>query len=129
MKKAIVFLLAVAFAATASAQSGRRNDRDQSYPRKGDNSGVWNKNDRSWDNNRRNNSYEFTAMERDRVIRAINYKYDRQIDDVKRQRFVRASVRYRQIRLIEKQRAVDIREIHQRFQHSNNRNYSKNRRW
>ncbi len=129
MKKAIVFLLAVAFTATVSAQSGRHNDRDKSYPRNDDNAGVWNKNDRSWENNRRNNSYEFTAMERDRAIRAVNYKFDRRIDDVKRQRFVRSSVKNKQIRLLEKERAAEIREIHQRYQRSNSRYNGKGSRW
>ena len=129
MKKAIVFLLAVAFTSTVSAQSGRRNDRDMSYPRHDDNAGVWNKNDRSWENNRRNNSYEFTAMERDRAINAINYKYDRRIEDVRRQRFVRNSVKNKQIRSLEKERAAEIREIHQRFQRNTNRYNGKGNRW
>jgi hypothetical protein len=126
MKKAIVFLLAVAISTTLAAQSGRYG---QPYPRKNDNAGVRHKNDRSWENNRRDNSYDFTVMERDRAIRAINYKYDRQIDDVKRQRFVRAAVKNRQIRMIDKQRVSEIREIHKRFQHSNNRYYKNDRRW
>ena len=129
MKKAIVFLLAVAFTATVSAQSGRRNDRDMSYPRNDDNAGVWNKNDRSWEKNGRGNSYEFTAMERDREIRAINYKYDRRIEDVRRQRFVRNSVKNKQIRSLEKERAAEIREIHQRFQRNTNRYNGKGNRW
>ena len=128
MKKAIVFLLAVAFTATVSAQSGRRHG-DNSYPRNDDHAGVWNKNDRSWEKNRRGNSYEFTAMERDRAIRAINYKYDRRIEEVRRQVFVRASVKQREIRLLERERAAEIREIHQRYQRSNKRYYGNSRKW
>ena len=129
MKKAIVFLLAVVFTATVAAQSGRRNDRDMSHRGNDDHAGVWNKNDRSWDNKGRNNSYEFTAMERDRAIRAVNYRYDRRIEEVRRQRFVRTAVKNREIRLLEKERAAEIREIHQRYQRSNSRNYDKRSRW
>jgi hypothetical protein len=42
---------------------------------------------------------------------------------------VRASVKNRQIHMLEKERAAEIREIHKRFQHSNNRYYNKGRRW
>ena len=129
MKKAIVFLLAVAFAATVSAQSGRRNHGDVSFPRNDDHAGVGNKNDGPWENNRRGNYYEFTAMERDRAIRAINYKYDRRIEEVRRQRFVRTSVKNREIRLLEKERSAEIREIHQRYQRSNKRNNGNGRKW
>lgn len=129
MKKTIVFIFVVVMAATASAQSGRYGDRDHSYPRRDDNAGVWNKNDRSWENNRRDHSYEFTAMERDRAIRRINYLYHRKIEDVKRQRFVRTSVKNKQIRMLEKEKAAEIREVHKRFQQSNSRYNSRNRRW
>ena len=128
MKKAIVFLLAVATTATVVAQSGHRNDRN-SYPRKDDNAGVWNNRDRSWENNRRDNSYEFTAMERDRSIRQIHYKFDRQVEDIRRHRFMRASVKNRQIRMLEKQRAAEIREVHQRYSNGKNRYYSKGKKW
>src|SRR5688572_1960293 len=127
MKRTIVFALAVVLAAAVSAQSGRYGDQDHSYPRRDDNAGVWNKNDRSWEKNRRD--AEFTLMERDRAISRINYVFDRRVEEVKRQRFVRASVKNKQIRLLEKERAAEIREVHKRFHQSNNRYNSKSRRW
>jgi hypothetical protein len=124
MKTMLTILFSVAITIASFAQSSHRNDypnRDV-YGQRNDKD-VYN--NRNYDNNRRYNTYSFSAKERDAQIKDINREYKARIKAVKKSRSLRSSERDREIRRLEWQRDREIQQVQDRF--NNNRNTYNNR--
>jgi len=113
MKKILAVLLALGSVTTIFAQYGQRNESRDVILGQGNNKTIY--------NNRYDNS--MTARERDREILRISREYDRKIDAVKWNRYLRNAEKRRQIRSLEAQRDQEIRWLNERF-YSYNRNNS-----
>ena len=125
MKTMFTILFSVGIAIASFAQSSHRND----YPRNDrdvygqrDDRDVYN--DRG-NNNRRYETYNFTAKERDEAIRNINRDYKDRIKAVRKSRSMRSSEKDREVRRLEWQRDLAIDRVNDRF--TSNRNTYNNR--
>lgn len=101
MKKMLTLLFALGAITTAFAQYDHRDHREVVVGRP-----VYNDDRR----------FIFSARERDEQIRQINWRFDNQIADVARDRFLRGGERRRQIRFLEEQRREQIRLVNLRFE-------------
>ena len=128
-------MMTVGALSTAFAQSGResrdvilgQHGRGPSY------GGVYDRDDRRWDDDRYSN-YSFSAKERDVEIRRIDKFYDARVREVRKDRYMRSSEKDRQIRSLEYQKSLEIRRVNERFNdrrnsYSNERSYRNNRRY
>jgi hypothetical protein len=136
MKTMLTILFSVGITIASFAQSSHRND----YPQR-ENRNVYEQrngrnvyNNRNNDNNRRHDTYSFSAKEKDAQVKDINREYKARIKAVKKSRSLRSSERDREIRRLEWQRDREMQQVQDRF--NNNRNtynnrYAKtdNRRW
>ena len=125
MKTMFTILFSVGLTIASFAQSSHRND----YPRNDrneygqrDDRDVYN--DRG-NNNRRYETYNFTAKERDEAIRNINRDYKDRIKAVRKSRSLRSSEKDREVRRLEWQRDQAIDRVKDRF--NSNRNTYNNR--
>lgn len=125
MKTMFTILFSVGITIASFAQSSHRND----YPRNDrdaygqrDNRDVYNDRD---NNNRRYETYNFTARERDEAIRNINRDYKDRIKAVRKSRSLRSSEKDREVRRLEWQRDQAIDRVSDRF--NSNRNTYNNR--
>ena len=125
MKTMFTILFSVSLTIASFAQSSHRND----YPRNDrdvygqrDDRDVYN--DRG-NNNRRYETYNFTAKERDEAIRNINRDYKDRIKAVRKSRSLRSSEKDREVRRLEWQRDQAIDRVKDRF--ISNRNTYNNR--
>jgi hypothetical protein len=75
-----------------------------------------------YDNDRGYNNRSFTIRERDAQIQRINREYNRRIESVKHDRYLRKAERKRQVRFLENERDARIREVMERYNYQN-RNY------
>src|SRR4051812_1721571 len=113
MKKIFTILLAVGSVTFASAQSsshngnfGQSNSRDIVLGQSG--SSVYKNNNTSY------GSYSFTARERDEQIQRINREFDQKMTAVRRDRHLRSGEKTRQIKMLERQRDDQIRQVQMR---------------
>jgi hypothetical protein len=125
MKTMFTILFSVGIAIASFAQSSHRND----YPRNDrdvygqrDDRDVYN--DRG-NNNRRYETYNFTAKERDEAIRNINRDYKDRIKAVRKSRSLRSSEKDSEVRRLEWQKDQAIDRVNDRF--TSNRNTYNNR--
>jgi len=127
MKTIFTILFSVGITIASFAQSSHRND----YPSR-DNRDVYGQrddrnvyNDRNDNNNRRYETYNFTAKERDEAIRNINRDFKDRIKAVRKSRSLRSSEKDREVRRLEWQRDRAIDQVNDRF--TSNRNIYNNR--
>jgi hypothetical protein len=127
MKTIFTILFSVGITIASFAQSSHRND----YPSR-DNRDVYGQrddrnvyNDRNDNNNRRYETYNFTAKERDEAIRNINRDFKDRIKAVRKSRSLRSSEKDREVRRLEWQRDRAIDQVNDRF--TSNRNTYNNR--
>ena len=127
MKTMLTILFSVCITIASFAQSSHRND----YPSR-DNRDVYGQrdernvyNDRNNSNNRRYETYNFTARERDEAIRNINRDSKERIKAVRKSRSLRSSEKDREVRRLEWQRDRAIVQVNDRF--NSNRNTYNNR--
>ena len=121
MKTMLTILFSVGITIASFAQSNRndypsRDNRDVYGQR--DDRNVYN--DRNGNNNRRYNTYNFTARERDEAIRNINRDFKERIKAVRKSRSLRSSEKDREVRRLEWQRDRAIDEVNDRFTSSRN---------
>lgn len=131
MKTMFTILFSVGITIASFAQSSHRND----YPNRNDRNVNGQRDDRGYNdrnvyndrngNNRRYDTYNFTARERDEAIRNINRDYRDRIKAVRKSRSLRSSEKAREVRRLEWQRDRAIADINDRF--SSNRNTYNNR--
>ena len=127
MKTMLTILFSVGITIVTFAQSSHRND----YPSR-DNREVFGQrndrnvyNDRNNNNNRRYETYNFTARERDEAIRNIKRDFKERIKAVRKSRSLRSSEKDREVRRLEWQRDRAIVQVNDRF--NSNRNTYNNR--
>lgn len=107
MKKIFTLLFAVGSITIASAQSTARHEsKTDSKP------GVTVSDYGKEKDN-------FSAREKDAMIRKINAEYDRKVAEVKSNRRLKSREKSRQIQMLNKQRAEEIRQVQLRFEKSN----------
>ena len=123
----LTILFSVGITIVTFAQSSHRND----YPSR-DNREVFGQrndrnvyNDRNNNNNRRYETYNFTARERDEAIRNIKRDFKERIKAVRKSRSLRSSEKDREVRRLEWQRDRAIVQVNDRF--NSNRNTYNNR--
>ena len=126
MKTMLTILFSVGITMASFAQSPHRND----YPSRNDRDVYGQRDDRNVyndrnGNNRRYETYNFTARERDEVIRKINRDYKDRIKAVRKSRSLRSSEKDRELRRLEWQRDRAIDQVNNRF--TSNRNTYNNR--
>ena len=126
MKTMLTILFCVGITIASFAQSSHRND----YPSRNDRDVYGQRDDRDVYNNRGNNNrryetYNFTARERDEAIRNINRDYKDRIKAVRKSRSLRSSEKDRELRRLEWQRDRAIDQVNNRF--TSNRNTYNNR--
>lgn len=68
-----------------------------------------------------------SARERDAQIAQINREYDNKVMAVKRDRFMKSNQKNRQVRLLEKQRQLEIKAVNDKFASQNKAWYGKGR--
>ena len=125
MKTMFTILFSVGLTIASFAQSSHRNDyprNDRNVYGQRDDRDVYN--DRG-NNNRRYETYNFTAKERDEAIRNINRDYKDRIKAVRKSRSLRSSEKDREVRRLEWQRDQAIDRVKDRF--NSNRNTYNNR--
>ena len=125
MKTMFTILFSVGLTIASFAQSSHRNDyprNDRNIYGQRDDRNVYN--DRG-NNNRRYETYNFTAKERDEAIRNINRDYKDRIKAVRKSRSLRSSEKDREVRRLEWQRDQAIDRVKDRF--ISNRNTYNNR--
>lgn len=66
-------------------------------------------------------SYSFTLKEKQAQIQKINREFDQKINAVKKNRRLRSSEKSKQVRMLEKQRDEQIRQVEMRYASSKNR--------
>ena len=127
MKTMLTILFSVGITIASFGQSSHRND----YPPR-DNRDVYGQrndrnvySDRNENNNRRYETYNFTARERDEAIRNINRDFKERIKAVRKSRSLRSSEKDREVRRLEWQRERAIDRVNDRF--NSNRNTYNNR--
>jgi hypothetical protein len=119
MKKIFTILLAAGSVTFASAQSSHNNGWN--HDEKGNSRDViLGKTVSSiYDNNvGMHGSYSFDAREKDQQIKDINREFDQKIAAVKWNRHLRPGAKNRQIRMLERQRKEQIREVQMRYENS-----------
>jgi len=126
MKTMFTILFSVGLTIASFAQSSHRND----YPTRNDRDVYGQRDDRDvyndrGNNNRRYETYNFTAKERDEAIRNINRDYKDRIKAVRKSRSLRSSEKDREVRRLEWQRDQAIDRVNDRF--TSNRNTYNNR--
>ena len=126
MKTMFTILFSVGLTIASFAQSSHRND----YPTRNDRDVYGQRDDRDvyndrGNNNRRYETYNFTAKERDEAIRNINRDYKDRIKAVRKSRSLRSSEKDREVRRLEWQRDQAIDRVNDRF--NSNRNTYNNR--
>lgn len=121
MKKVITLVVALGAMTAVFAQRGydRRNESRDVILGQPD-KGVYN-------NDRRYNNGYYTIRDRDEQIQHIRREYNRRIELVRHDRYLRKSEKKRQIRFLENERDARIREVMHRY-NDYNRNY-RNRRY
>ena len=123
----LTILFSIGITIASFAQSSHRND----YPSREDRDAYGQRNDRNVYNdrnrsdNRRYDTYNFTARERDEAIRNINRDFKERIKAVRKSRSFRSSEKDREIRRLEWQRDRAIDNVNDRFM--SNRNTYNNR--
>lgn len=125
MKKIFTLLFAVGSITFVSAQPGTRGRSEDDRFAKTHSAGT------SHDYGKNNPGYEsssFSVRERDAQLRKINWEFDRKVSAVKMNRRLRNSEKSWQLRMLEKQRAEEIRQVHIRFE-KNRRNTGSSRRY
>ena len=125
MKTMFTILFSVGLTIASFAQSSHRNDylrNDRDVYGQRDDRDVYN--DRG-NNNRRYETYNFTAKERDEAIRNINRDYKDRIKAVRKSRSLRSSEKDREVRRLEWQKDQAIDRVNDRF--TSNRNTYNNR--
>lgn len=133
MKKIFTILFSFGLVTAAFAQSHGRNSHSQSgYPDARPVPGKTIDRDVYANDNRRYDDYNLRELNIQK--QRINREYDARIMAVKRSRWLRASEKSRQVRLLERERMEEIRRVTARYSKSNNRyddRYSKadNRKW
>ena len=124
MKTMFTILFSVGITLASFAQSSHRND----YPRN-DRDAYGQRDDRNVyndrNNNRRNDTYNFTPKERDEAVKNINRDYKDRIKAVRKSRSLRSSEKDREVRRLEWQRDRAIDQVNDRF--NSNRNSYNNR--
>ena len=118
MKKVFTLIFALG-AVTAVFAQGGYNHRDESRDvilGQG-NRNVYNNNDRGY-----NNGY-YSIRDRDAQIDRIRREYNWRIESVQRDRYLRKAEKKRQIRSLENERDARIRDLIERYNYNNNRNY------
>ena len=126
MKTMFTILFSVSLTIASFAQSSHRND----YPTRNDRDVYGQRDDHDvyndrGNNNRRYETYNFTAKERDEAIRNINRDYKDRIKAVRKSRSLRSSEKDREVRRLEWQRDQAIDRVNDRF--TSNRNTYNNR--
>lgn len=111
MKKTFILLFALGAAATTFAQGGYNNrEASRDVILGNDRSTVYN--DNRWPDN---NRYETDSRRRDEEIRKLNKDYDFQVAAVKRNRYLNAKEKSRQLQRLERDRAQKLQDIYQRY--------------
>lgn len=113
MKKMLVLAFSLGIITTVFAQNGYSKDRrDESRDVVfGNSTRPRAENNRDY----RNDSYSFTARERDAQIARINREFDYKIMAVKRDRYLRNGEKNRRIRILERERTEQIRQVNKRW--------------
>ena len=125
MKKIITLLLAAGSFTFASAQTmpGRKATKDM-FPGRSDHSNDYYKKTAN------NNSNFLLIKERDQQIQKVNHEFDMKIAFVKRDRWMKSKEKSKQIKLLEKQRNLEIKQVQVRYASKvdsyNGNGYSKN---
>jgi hypothetical protein len=73
----------------------------------------------------------FSFREKEAQIRNINRAFDRRIAEVRNSRYLRGREKAKQIRMLETQRNMEIRQVQARYERSNDRHAGRNnsRNW
>jgi len=117
MKKLFALVVALGAMTAVFAQGGydhRNESRDVILGQQ--NRTVYN-NDRGY-----NNGY-YNTRDRDAQIDRIRREYNWRIESVQRDRYLRKAEKKRQVRFLEQERDSRIRDVVERYNYSNNRNY------
>jgi hypothetical protein len=128
MKKIFTILLAVGTVGFASAQSSHNSDfgrdskgnsRDVILGQQGSNV------------HRTYGSNSFSMKERDEQIRRITREFDQKIEMVKRDRHIRSYEKSRQIKMLERQRNDQIKDVQKRYDNDRNKHddHFENHKW
>jgi len=122
MKKLFVLVMAIGAMTSVFAQRG--------YDRKDESRDViLGQQNRSVYNNNRSNDGYFSSRERDEQIERINRNYNRRIQSVRNDRYLRNGEKKREIRFLENERDTKIREVIERYNYYNNNRNSRTRRY
>jgi hypothetical protein len=134
MKKIFTLLFAVGSITLVSAQStGHRNSSNNAPEAR-----VYHASQQSAIEKNNSYGYEdaaFSFREKEAQIRNINRAFDRRIAEVRRSRFLRNQEKAKQVRMLETQRSIEIRQVQVRYEKSNgryaDRGYDRNnsRKW
>ena len=127
MKKIFTLMMAVGSITFVSAQSGFKND-NRSYNDKKTITKIPSKNNSGFnDRNKKDyEAYSFSSRDRDAAIQLIEREYAYKIGAVNRDRYLKAGNKSKQIRLLEKQKAIEIKEVRLKFEQINSRNSAYN---
>ena len=127
MKKIITLVFALGALTSVFAQSGRYDNRDEARDVI-----VGRPYDRGYNGyDQHNGNYGYNSREKDRQIEQVYMEFNRRMEAVQRDRFLRGYERQREIRQLEAQRDQRIREINYRFgdQHTSYYDRRNDRRW
>jgi len=121
MKKVFVLALSLVAVTTVFAQRGydQRNESRDVVLGQPNSRNVYG-NDRGYNNG-------FSIRERDAQIQRINREYNRRIEAVKYDRYLRKAEKKRQVRFLENERDARIREVVQRYNDYNRDNRTSRR--
>lgn len=121
MKKIFTLLFAIGTITFASAQSTAQQSRhfeDNKIESKSARAGS----SHDYDNDRNKESgYGFSVREKEVQMRKINREFDQKIVSVKMNRRLKGQEKSRIIRMLERQRIEEIRQVQSRFEKSNRR--------
>lgn len=120
MKKIFTLVFSLGVITAAFAQSGRRESRDVILGQD-QNRTVYGNDGRNIDHNNGN----FSTRERDEQISSVQREYNRKIQTVKRDHYLRSGEKRRQIHFLENERDARIRNIWQRYNDRSSRNYGR----
>jgi hypothetical protein len=120
MKKILTLFFALGMVTVSFAQLGR------SYPSQQGGSRdviLGNNNDRNTYGNNRYGTYSFSDRDRDAQIQRIRISYNQKIREVQRSRYLKNAEKRRRVKLLERQRDLEIRQVNERFNDRRNVHY------
>lgn len=122
MKKIFTLIMVIGSITFLSAQAGFKN-YNRSYNENKAITKMPSKNNPGFNdrNTKDYKAYSFSSRDRDAAIEMIEREYAYKIGSVKRDRYMKPGNKTKQIRLLEKQKALAIKEVRLKFEQNNSR--------